>query len=152
MARKPVCCRECVMCSPQWGERPGDSAGPCRALIRPCLPSCGWSGLNLQSRKRRDNRCVCECVCVWSPERVFGPALKLPAPSRTDSDRAADPLLSPPRLRHLTLDTNSLLSPEGRRETVGLGAVRVSPLVSLFHSRLLSPHFETQQMRAGSGL
>lgn len=53
----------CVMCSAHWGERPGDSAGPCRALIRPCLPSCGWSGLNLQPRKRRDNRCVCVCVC-----------------------------------------------------------------------------------------
>lgn len=53
----------CVMCSAHWGERPGDSASPCRALIRPCLPSCGWSGLNLQPRKRWDNRCVCVCVC-----------------------------------------------------------------------------------------
>lgn len=82
------------------GERPGDSAGPCRALIRACLPSCGWSGLNLQLRKRRDNRCVCISVCVYvcvrgvERERL-GPALKLPFPSQTNSDRTADPSLPP---------------------------------------------------------
>lgn len=64
----------CAVCR---GERPGDSAGPCRALIRACLPSCGWSGLNLQLRKRRDNRCVymSVCMCVCSSERLE-PALE----------------------------------------------------------------------------
>lgn len=40
------------------GERPGDTAGPCRTLIRACLPSCGWSSLSLRPRKHQDNRCV----------------------------------------------------------------------------------------------